>query len=117
MRTYVAKRQADVVVTSKARKSRIGDEWVEVPAVTRPVSNAEINRELALLKRIFALAVQADKLSRKPHVPMLQERNVRTGFFEDDQLRAVLAHLPTPIRHVIEFAANTGWRIASEVLP
>lgn len=80
------------------------------------MSNAEINRELAALKRIFTLAVQSDKLTRKPHVPMLQERNVRTGFFEREQFDAVLTHLPTAIQPVIAFAAITGWRIASEVL-
>ena len=57
-----------------------------VPAVTRPVSNAEINRELALLRRMFSLAVQADLLTRKPHVPMLQEAAPRAGFFEPAQL-------------------------------
>jgi len=117
IRSYIVKRQADLVVTKKARMSRIGDEWNEVPAVTRPVSAAEVNRELALLRRIFTLAVQADKMSRKPHVPMLQERNVRTGFFEREQLDSVLAHLPDEIQPVIRFAAITGWRIASEVLP
>jgi integrase len=29
----------------------------------------------------------------------------------------VVAHLPEEIRPVIQFAASTGWRIASEVLP
>jgi hypothetical protein len=36
-------------------------------------SNAEINRELACLKRMFTLAVQARELHGKPHIPMLQE--------------------------------------------
>jgi integrase len=103
-------------VTRRARRSRVGDEWVEIPAVTKAVSNGEINRELAALRRIFMLAVQADKLTRKPHVPMLQERNVRTGFFEREQIDSVLSHLPIPIRPVIQFAAITGWRIKSEVL-
>jgi integrase len=66
---------------------------------------------------MFSLAVQADKLTRKPHVPMLQERNTRVGFFEPEQLDSVLAHLPEEIQPVIEFAKTTGWRIASEVLP
>ena len=66
---------------------------------------------------MFSLAVQADKLTRKPHIPMLQERNTRVGFFEPEQLDAVLAHLPEEIQPVIQFAAITGWRIASEVLP
>lgn len=38
-------------------------------------SNAEINRELTILKRMFTLALQAGKLFHRPHVPMLEERN------------------------------------------
>ena len=36
-------------------------------------SNGEINRELALLKRMFNLAMQAGKLASRPHIPMLRE--------------------------------------------
>jgi integrase len=80
-------------------------------------SNAEINRELACLKRMFTLAVQARKLHGKPHIPMLQEDNVRRGFFEADQFEAVQTNLPLPLRPVVEFAFLTGWRLKSEVLP
>jgi integrase len=80
-------------------------------------SNGEINRELTTLKRMFRLAVQAGKLLHAPHIPLLREDNVRTGFFEAEQLTAVLRHLPVPIRPVIMFAYVTGWRIASEILP
>jgi integrase len=48
---------------------------------------------------------------------MLREDNVRRGFFEPDQLDAVLSHLPAEVQPVIRFAAMTGWRIADEVLP
>jgi integrase len=51
-----------------------------------------------------------------PHVPMLKERNVRTGFFEREQIERVLAHLPPAIRPAVQFACITGWRIPSEVL-
>ena len=118
IRAYTAKRQADVIIVRKARVVDHGDgRREEIPAVTKLVSNAEINRELTTLKRMFSLAVQADKLTRKPHIPMLQERNTRVGFFEPEQLDAALAHLPEEIQPVIQFAAITGWRIASEVLP
>ncbi len=40
-------------------------------------SNAEINRELAALKRAFTLGVQSAKLLYKPHIAMLNENNVR----------------------------------------
>ena len=52
-------------------------------------SNAEINRELAALKRMYTLAMQAGKLLHRPHIPMLDERNVRQGFFEREQFEAV----------------------------
>jgi integrase len=87
------------------------------PAITRPASNAEINRESALLKRMFTLALQAGKVLYRPYIPMLKENNVRTGFFEVEQYRAVMAHLPPEIRPVIQFAYITGWRIVSEILP
>src|SRR5437660_7241492 len=48
---------------------------------------------------------------------MLKERNVRTGFFEREQIERVLDHLPPPVRPVVRFAYITGWRIPSEVLP
>jgi integrase len=89
----------------------------DAPEIRRCASPAEINRELALLKRMFSLAVQSGALFHRPHIPMLKESNVRKGFFESDQLSAVLKHLPESIRPVIRFAAITGWRIQSEVLP
>jgi integrase len=48
---------------------------------------------------------------------MLRESNTRTGFLEADALAGVMAKLPAAIQPVIRFAAITGWRIASEVLP
>jgi integrase len=79
-------------------------------------SAGEINRELAALKRMFTLAVKANKLMVRPHIPMLEERNVRTGFFERDEFEAVRSNLPEALRPVLTFAYVTGWRIRSEVL-
>jgi integrase len=78
---------------------------------------AEINRELAALRRAFRLAQQAGRLVQCPHVPMLQERNVRRGFLEADQITAICEALPELLRPVVKFAYTTGWRTASEVLP
>jgi integrase len=80
-------------------------------------SNAEINRELAVLRRAFTLAVENGKLFTRPHVPMLRENNVRTGFFEREQFEAVRRNLPEPLQAVVTFAYVTGWRIPSEVVP
>jgi len=80
-------------------------------------SAGEINRELTALKRMFTLAVQAGKLLYRPHIPLLKERNVRTGFFELETFLAVRAKLPAPLQPVVTFAYIAGWRIADEVLP
>src|ERR687898_2687954 len=102
---FILKRQKDVMVGGE------GDERQE-----RRYSNGEINRELTTLKRILNLARQNGKLMHVPHVPMLKERNVRTGFFEREQIERILVHLPSAIRPAVQFAYITGWRIPSEVL-
>src|SRR5262249_15450941 len=42
-------------------------------------ANATINRELATLGRMFSLAMEADLVTIKPHIPKLPENNIRTG--------------------------------------
>ena len=74
-------------------------------------SNAEINRELAALKRAFTLAGQGGHLLTKPHIPLLREDNVRRGFFETEQFEAVLRALPPVLGAVVLTADETGWRI------
>jgi integrase len=79
---------------------------------------AEINRELAIIRRAFRLAVEADRYhGRVPKFPMLQERNTRAGFFDDAMFADVLAQLPVAVQPVATFAYITGWRIQSEILP
>jgi len=121
IRAYVVMRKATTETVTQAYDVTLRDGTVKrLPERHRPstgASNAEINRELALLKRMFTLAMQAAKLLYRPHIPMLKENNVRTGFFEREPFESVLAHLPAEIQPVIEFAYITGWRIASEVLP
>lgn len=80
---------------------------------------ASINRELAILKRAYTLAIRGGKLlhSHRPYIAMLAEHNVRTGFFEAEQFTAVTAELPAALRPVATFAYLTGWRVQSEVLP
>jgi integrase len=104
--TFILKRRSDVIVFGESEQRR-----------ERKVSNGEINRELTTLKRIFNLARQNGKLTHVPHIPMLKERNVRTGFFEREQIIRIVAYLPPAIRPAVQFAYITGWRIPSEVLP
>src|SRR5262249_45818338 len=79
-------------------------------------ANGTINRELSALRRMFRLGEQAGKVAHRPHIAMLREDNVRTGFFEPGQFRALVAHLPEDLKPVVTAAYLTGWRIASELL-
>jgi len=73
-------------------------------------ANATINRELAALKRMFNLGIQAEKIQRKPYIPMLKESNVRTGFFERGEFVAFRDALPDYLKAIATFAYCTGWR-------
>lgn len=80
-------------------------------------ANATINRELAALKRLFNLAKRARRIlaDHVPHIELLQEDNIRKGFFEREPFEAVRAKLPAELQAVATFAYLTGWR-RSEVL-
>jgi integrase len=80
------------------------------------LTNGSINRELAGLKRMYSLGLQSGKIIRKPHIEMLQEDNVRSGFFEWEDFQAVHAKLPEHLQAPMIFAHLTGWRVRSEVV-
>lgn len=59
--------------------------------------NATVNRELAALRRMYRLAVQAERIPRIPDVPMLQESNadsLKTKVAEVYGNRTHRAYLP-----------------------
>jgi integrase len=118
---YIAKRQTDTTVVRQAY------DWTgkngkvhHVPEQTRTiaaVANAEINRELQVLKRCFSLALKHGKIFTRPEIPMLRESAPRAGFFDRQQVESVCAHLPAALRPLVEFCFITGWRMASEAQP
>jgi integrase len=75
-------------------------------------ANATINRELALLKRSLNLGRKhtPPKVGRVPHVPMLEENNVRKGFFEHEEFLRLRETLPAEYRPVLTFGYYTGCR-------
>jgi hypothetical protein len=75
-------------------------------------SNASINRELSALKRMFTLAVQGDILSKKPHIPHLEENNVRQGFVDYGDFLAVKRHLPLEYQHPVAFLYLSAQRLS-----
>lgn len=70
-----------------------------------------INRELTVIKRAFRLGSRKYPI-RIPDIPKCQERNVRRGFFEVDQLEKVCLYLPDYLVPVVRFGWITGWRIS-----
>lgn len=75
-------------------------------------ANATVNRELAALKTTLKLAHQQTppKIERVPHIPMLEENNVRKGFFEHGDYIALRDALPSYLKPFVTFAYKTGWR-------
>lgn len=75
-----------------------------------------VDHELGALRAALRLAKQHERIGRVPHVPMFHSDNRREGFFEEEEFRAVLAHLPEPVSDVALFAYLSGWR-RGEVVP
>jgi integrase len=117
------KRRIDLHLTPYFRGRRMTDiTTADLRAFTKQrlddgAAPAEVNRELAIIKRAYSLAIKAGRLHARPHIPMLAEHNVRRGFLEPAQFAAVKGHLPDAVRPLLEFAYLTGWRLASEVMP
>ncbi len=81
------------------------------------MENGTINRELAALKRILNLGAEQTppKVDRIPHIPMLQENNVRKGFFEHGDFLALREALPDYLKGLVTFGYKTGWRVSEIV--
>jgi integrase len=82
----------------------------------RGASPSTTNYELAVLRRAFRLGARAGKVAARPEIQMLHVENARKGFFEPEQYRAVMRHLPEHLRPLAAIAYITGWRATSELL-
>jgi integrase len=71
---------------------------------------ATIVNELAVLRRAFRLAERSGRAICPPF-PQIRVQNTRQGFFEEAAFRAVLDHLPGPVKPIAEFGYLTGWRL------
>jgi integrase len=81
------------------------------------VVNGTINRELAALKRMYRLASQQTPplVVTIPHIPHLQEHNVRQGFFTEEEYKLLRAVLPDYVKVPLIIGYWTGMR-AGEIL-
>jgi integrase len=97
----------------KAAKLTTADfRWYIVHRMEQGAKAGTINRELELARHSYALAAQCTppKIFVKPHIPKLEENNVRKGFFERDQFNALCRHLQKHLIPVATFGYITGWR-------
>jgi integrase len=100
----------------KVRAARFGDaQYKQYVAARRRqgAENATINRELSIIRRGYTLAMRADPplAIRIPHLPKLEEDNVRHGFIEQEQYRALLEKLPPHLRCLLAVGYHVGCRI------
>ena len=102
LKTWGGRRAATITV------SEIRQFIKEMQAET--YANATVNRHLASLKRMYNLAMQAEKISRRPYIPMLKESNARRGFMGDLEQLALTEHLPFMLAVAAETAYTYGWR-------
>jgi integrase len=74
--------------------------------------NATINRELAIVRRAFTLAMREDPplVRKEPYIPQLEEDNVRQGFLEHEGYEQLLGELPERLKALFVCAYHTGTR-------
>lgn len=104
----------------KFRACRMTSEHIRAYIVRRQsegLANGTINRELAALKRMYRLASQQTPplVITTPHIPHLQEHNVRQGFFTEDEYKVLRGVLPDHVKVPLILAYWTGMR-AGEIL-
>lgn len=73
---------------------------------------ATVNRAVGLVSQAFNKAIERGSVERAPKFRHLSEKgNARQGFFEADEFRRLLEHLPDDgLRDFCRFAYATGWR-------
>jgi integrase len=74
------------------------------------ISNATINRELAIVKRGFSILKAQRRIAYSPKITSLEEGNVRQGFFEKWEVVELLKKAPDYLAPIIKFAYKSGWR-------
>jgi integrase len=71
-------------------------------------ANSSINYELAVLKRMFRLAI---KNAPQPEIKLLEVRNARQGFVDPADFNRLHAALPESLQDAIRFLYLSGWRV------
>ena len=113
LKPFFTKRRASDITTDMVRR-------YTKQRTDQGASPATCNRELAILKRAFNLAMESTppKVRTAPYIPMFEENNVRTGFLADRghaKLASECSKRGLWLRAMLAVGYNYGWR-AGEVL-
>jgi integrase len=71
---------------------------------------ASVNRSTQVFGQALKLAVERNQLNSAPNLRHLPERNARTGFFAERELRTVVENLPDYLQDFALFGFLCGWR-------
>lgn len=74
------------------------------------VAGPTVNRNLAMLRRMFKLAERESKVSHVPYFPMQQESEPREGFLERPEFEKLRIEMPRHLRPALTFCYETGCR-------
>ena len=74
------------------------------------VTGPTVNRNLAMLRRMFKLAERESKVSNIPYFPMQKESEPREGFLERPKFEKLRTEMPEPLRATLTFCYETGCR-------
>jgi integrase len=101
---------------SRMRAAHINSDKIKAYVLKRQqedAANGTINRELGCLKRMFRLAYQQTppKVARVPHIPMLEEHNIRSGFLEHEEFLSLRGALPDYCQVAVSIAYYSGMRM------
>lgn len=68
-----------------------------------------VNRETALLRHAFRIAIENKVLSAGPKIRRLKESSPRTGFFGLDDFEKTVSFLPDHLQGFVRFGFLCGW--------
>ena len=77
---------------------------------------ATVRSHVAILRRLLNVAREQGHLAAAPTITLGEPDNARQGFFEREELDAILPQLPRYLQRPVTVAYCTGWRFNSEVV-
>jgi len=103
IRDYFGDTKASRVTT------RIVDRYIESRLAGKKLGST-VNRETALLRHAFRLAIENKVLSAGPKIRRLKESSPRTGFFGLADFEKTVSFLPDHLQGFARFGFLCGWR-------